>query len=170
MRIATVSKRQSWSDLPFRLFNLATRAGWRASKGFITLLAAIRGKRKTTVGKLTHAIAEAGRGSSMRPSLILWPSKAAEAGLPRTRWRAFVMQLPCKSEKLFYIFIMSFKGSVGQERRSGRPGRGEMKGPAVLVHRPGAGRVRPRASRQGRHIAPSVGAAVGVRCPRRQLA
>ena len=28
-----------------------------------------------------------------------------------------------------------------------------MKGPAVLVHRPGAGRVRPRASRQGRHIA-----------------
>jgi hypothetical protein len=60
------------------------------------------------LGKLTHAIAEAGRGSSMRPSLILWPSKAAEAGLPRTRWRAFVMQLPCKSGKLFYIFIMSF--------------------------------------------------------------
>ena len=44
MRIATVSKRQSWSDLPFRLFNLTTRAGWRASKGFVTLLAAIRGK------------------------------------------------------------------------------------------------------------------------------
>jgi hypothetical protein len=32
------------------------------------------------LGKLTHAIAEAGRGSSMRPSLILWPSKAAKIG------------------------------------------------------------------------------------------
>jgi hypothetical protein len=55
-------------------FNLTTRTGWRASKGFVILLAAIRGKKKTTVAKLTHAIAVAGRGSSMRPSLILWPS------------------------------------------------------------------------------------------------
>jgi hypothetical protein len=99
-----MSKRQSWSDLPFRLFNLTTRAGWRASKGFVTLLAAIRGKKKTRVGKLTHAIAQAGRGSINAPSLILWPFKAAESGLPRTRWRFLSCNCPV-SQKNYSTFL-----------------------------------------------------------------
>jgi hypothetical protein len=58
------ARRRRW------LFNLTTRAGWRPSKGFVTLLAAIRGKKKTTVRKLTYAIARADHGSILRPSLI----------------------------------------------------------------------------------------------------
>src|SRR6267378_2209168 len=45
-----------------------------------------------------------------------------------------------------------------------------MNGPAVLVSSSWRSPGPPKASRQGRHIAPSVVAAVGVRCPRRQLA
>jgi hypothetical protein len=116
-----------------------------SEQGFVTLLAAIRGKKKTTVGEINPCDCGSRPWFINAASLILWPSKAAGSGLPRTRWRAFVMQLPCKSEKLFYIFIMSFEGSVRQD--AGRATRwGEMNGPAVLVRRPGAGRVRPRAS------------------------
>jgi hypothetical protein len=85
----------------------------------VTLLAAIRGKKKPTVGKLTHAIAEAGRGSINAALVDPVAFKSGRIGPPRMRWRAFVMQLPCKSEKLLYIFLMSFKGSLAKNVGAG---------------------------------------------------